>query len=527
MSHISFNEVINISYSFNYAEPPSPYWIRSTPETNYPELTEDINTDVAIVGGGIVGITCAYLLAHAGLKVTILEADRILQGTTGHTTAKVTSQHSLIYDRLITQMGQEKARQYAEANKNALRFIADTVAEKGIDCDLTWRPAYVYTRSDNYVQQIEKEEKAASALGLKASVVHDLPLPFSVKAALRFDGQAQFHPLKYLKALAKMLPDSCRIFEQTRAVNIEEGSSMAVITNQGKKVTASKVVIASHYPFFDGGGMYFARMYPSRSYVIAITIKDEFPEGMFISAEKPTRSLRSQPLEDGELILVGGEDHKTGQVTNTGVHYDNLLQYAHDTFEVSEVKYRWSTQDYITLDGVPYVGNLTAKHPNLYVATGFAKWGMTNGTAAATIIRDLIVRGDSPWKEVYAPSRFNAASAVNFVATNLDVAKHLVAGKLKPAEKMEDLPPGEASIVSIDGEKTGAFRDDQGQLHLVDITCTHMGCELSWNEAERSWDCPCHGSRFTYEGDIIEGPALSKLRHPGEGPNQVEPNVLQ
>ena len=160
-------------------------------------------------------------------------------------------------------MGQEKARQYAEANKNALRFIADTVAEKGIDCDLTWRPAYVYTRSDNYVQQIEKEEKAASALGLKASVVHDLPLPFSVKAALRFDGQAQFHPLKYLKALAKMLPDSCRIFEQTRAVNIEEGSSMAVITNQGKKVTASKVVIASHYPFFDGGGMY-ARMYPSR-----------------------------------------------------------------------------------------------------------------------------------------------------------------------------------------------------------------------------------------------------------------------
>ena len=152
---------------------------------------------------------------------------------------------------------------------------------------------------------------------------------------------------------------------------------------------------------------------------------------------------------------------------------------------------------------------------------------MTNGTAAGTIIRDLIVRGDSPWKEVYSPSRFNAASAVNFVATNLDVAKHLVAGKLKPAEKMEDLPPGEASIVSIDGEKTGAFRDDQGQLHLVDITCTHMGCELSWNEAERSWDCPCHGSRFTYEGDIIEGPALSKLRHPGEGPNQVEPNVLQ
>ncbi len=513
--------------SFKYTEPPSPYWIKSTPETNYPELKENINTDVAVIGGGIVGITCAYLLAREGLKVAILEADRILQGTTGHTTAKITSQHALIYDRLTTQMGQEKARQYAEANEKAIRFIADTVAEKKIDCDFTWCPAYVYTQSDNYVQQIKNEEKTASALGIKASVVHDLPLPFSIKAALRFDGQARFHPLKYLKALAKMLPDSCRIFEQTRAVNIEEGDSVAVITNQGKKVTASKAVIASHYPFFDGGGMYFARMYPSRSYVIAVTIAEEFPEGVFISAEDPTRSLRSQPMGDEELILVGGEDHKTGQSKNTGVHYDNLLRFARDTFEVREVKYRWSTQDYITLDGVPYVGNLTAKHPNVYVATGFAKWGMTNGTAAATIIRDLITHGDSPWKDVYTPSRFNTASAVNFVVTNIDVAKHLVAGKLKPTEDMEDLAPGDARIVSIDGDKAGAFRDDQGRLHLVDITCTHMGCELSWNEAERSWDCPCHGSRFTYEGDIIEGPALSKLRHPGEGPNQVEPNVLQ
>jgi len=513
--------------SFNYTEPPSPYWIKSTPETSYPALKEDINADVAIVGGGIVGITCAYLLANEGLKVAIIEADRLLQGTTGHTTAKITSQHALIYDKLMTQMGQEKARQYAEANENAIRFIADTVTEKEIDCDFSWRPAYVYTQSDQYVKQIENEEKAGSSLGIKASVVHDLPLPFSIKAALRFDGQAQFHPLKYLKAIVKMLPDSCRIFEQTRAINIEEGKSAAVITGQGKKVVASKVVIASHYPFFDGAGMYFARMYPSRSYITGITIAEKFPEGMFISAENPTRSLRSQPMGDEELILVAGEDHKTGQSKNTATHYDNLLRFAHDNFEVRDVKYRWSTQDYITLDGVPYVGNLTAKHPNLYVATGFAKWGITNGTASALILRDLIIHGDSSWKEVYTPSRFNAASAVNFVVSNADVAKHLVAGKLKPAEALKDLPSGEARIVSIDDDKVGAFRDDKGNLHLVDITCTHMGCELSWNEAERSWDCPCHGSRFTYEGDIIEGPALSRLHHPGEGPNQVEPNVIQ
>ncbi|MGE5545211.1 MAG: FAD-dependent oxidoreductase [Bacillota bacterium] len=518
---------MNISTRNQYAEPPSPYWIESTPETNYPSLKEDINADVAIVGGGIVGITCAYLLADKGLSVVIIEADRILQGTTGHTTAKITSQHSLIYDKLKTQMGEEKARQYADANETAIRFIADTVTEHKIDCDLSWRPAYVYTQSEQYVTKIENDAKAASSLGIKASVVHELPLPFKIKAALRFDGQAQFHPLKYLIALVKTLPDSCRIFEQTRAVNIEEGKSTAVITNQGKKVMASMVVIASHYPFFDGGGMYFARVYPSRSYITGITISEKFPEGMFISAEKPTRSLRSQPMGDEELILVAGEDHKTGQSKNTSTNYDDLLQFAHHAFEVKDVKYRWSTQDYITLDGVPYVGNLTAGHPNLYVATGFAKWGISNGTASALIIRDLILHGDSPWKEVYTPSRFNATSALNFVVTNADVAKHLVAGKLKRAEDLIDLHPGEARVIEKDGDKIGAFRDDKGKLHMVDTTCTHMGCELSWNEAERSWDCPCHGSRFTYEGDIIEGPALSRLRHPGEGPNQVEPNVIQ
>jgi glycine/D-amino acid oxidase-like deaminating enzyme len=328
--------VINIANNFNYTDPPSPYWIESTPETSYPSLTEDINTDVAIVGAGIVGITCAYLLAREGLKVVIIEADRILQGTTGHTTAKISSQHALIYDKLKNQMGEEKARQYADANQKAIQFIADTAAEKGIDCDLSWRPAYVYTQSDKYVKQIENEEKAASSLGIKASVVHELPLPFRIKAALRFDGQAQFHPLKYLKALVKVLPDSVRIFEQTRAINIEEGKSAAVITNQGKKVIASKVVIASHYPFFDGGGMYFSRVYPSRSYVVGITIAEKFPEGMFISAETPARSLRSQPLGNEELILVVGEDHKTGQSKNTATHYDNLLKFAHDTYEVRE-----------------------------------------------------------------------------------------------------------------------------------------------------------------------------------------------
>ncbi len=510
-----------------FITPPSPYWIKSTPETNYPELTEDIQADVVIIGGGIVGLTSAYLLAKHNLKVVLIEADRILQGTTGHTTAKITSQHSLIYAKLITQLGKEAARQYAEANENAIKFIADTVQENQIDCDFKWCPAYVYTQSEQYVKKIENESQAAVSLGIKSSISDSSPLPFPVKAALRFDGQAQFHPLKYLKSMVKLLPESCQIFENTRAVNIEGEQIATIITSQGRKVSAPKVIIASHYPFFDGGGLYFARVYPTRSYITGVTISGKFPEGMYISAESPVRSLRSTPYEDKELILVGGENHKTGQSANTGIYYDNLLTFASDTFDVQDTLFRWSTQDYTTLDGVPYVGPLTSNHPHLYVATGFGKWGMTNGTNAALMIKDLIISGNNSHAKVFSPLRFTpTASAATFVMENADVAKHFLLGKLTPVLAEQDIPEGEARIINHEGEKLGVFKDENGKLHMVDVTCPHVGCELNWNDAERSWDCPCHGSRFTYEGDIIEGPALSHLHHPDGDPNQVEPNVF-
>jgi glycine/D-amino acid oxidase-like deaminating enzyme/nitrite reductase/ring-hydroxylating ferredoxin subunit len=509
-----------------FKDVPNPYWIISSPETNFPALKEDINVDVAIVGGGIVGITSAYLLVKEGLKVAIIEADHILHGTTGHTTAKITSQHSLIYARLIKEKGEELARQYADANETAIHTIADLIEKNNIDCDFMWRPAYIYTQSDNYLQDIEDEAKAASSLGIKASLLKEVPLPFAVKSALRFDGQAQFHPLKYLHALVpEILKKGSLIFEQTRAISIEKEKDHLVITNTGKRVRASKVIVASHFPFFDGGGLYFSRIYNERSYVLGATIKDKFPEGMFISAENPTRSLRSQRFEDGELILIGGEHHKTGHCENTNLHYSNLIDYAKSTFQVQDMPYRWSTQDCMTTDGVPYVGNLTSQSPNVYVATGFGKWGMTNSTAAAMIIKDLITKGDSPWASVYNPSRFSHVK--EFLVQNLDVAKSYISGKLEQTSENRGVGKGEAKIINVDGKKAGAYRDENDKLYLLDITCTHVGCELEWNSAERSWDCPCHGSRFNYQGDIIEGPALNSLKQIEEGPNKVEPNIYQ
>lgn len=516
---------MNIDKQKVFEKLPQSFWIASTAATDYPAINEDINVDVAIVGGGITGLSCAYLLKKEGLKIAVLEADRMALGTTGHTTAKITSQHDLIYNKIKSQMGTELAKQYADANESAIREIKKIADDNNIDCDYIPQSAFIYTQQDKYIQKISDEVNTASSLGIKASYVEDIPLPIPIKAAVRFDNQAQFHPRKYLLALAKKIHNNgSLIFEQTRAMDIEQNSDSkyVIITSKGNKVTAEKVIIASHYPFYNKHGMYFARIYPERSYVIAIKAKEEYPGGMYINAEDPARSLRYQDSKDGKLILVGGDHHKTGQGEDTMNHYEALIDFANNVFTVEDMPFRWSTQDCMTLDDLPYVGNFTSDTPNMYVATGFGKWGMTNSTVSAMILRDLIVKGESPWQDAYSPSRQTIiASAKNFIVENANVAGQLIGGKLSPLPKDIDVEPGEGKVVEVNGKRAGAYRDEKGTLHLVNTTCTHMGCELNWNSAERSWDCPCHGSRFTYDGEIIEGPALKPLRA-GNDVNTIE-----
>jgi len=506
---------MNLDMEKVFKKPPHSYWMASTPTTNYPKLSQDIKVDVLIVGGGMSGISCAYMLSKEGVKVAILEADRILQGTTGHTTAKITSQHGLIYNKIKNKMSLEMAQQYADANESAIRLIQKIQSDLKIDCDFVHQPSYVFTRQDQYVQKIKDEVETAAQLGIKASYLEEIPLNIPIKAAVRFEDQAQFHPRKYLLALAKEISSKgVQIYEQTRAVDIEENGSYVVTTKDGNKVTAEKVIIASHYPFYNKHGLYFARIYPERSYAIAIRAKEKYLGGMYISEEDPSKSLRSQMSDEGELIIISGEHHKTGQGKDTTDHYEALIAFARDHFTVEDIPYRWSTQDCMTVDDVPYIGHFTSDTPNLYVATGFRKWGMTNSTVSAMLLTDLIVRGKSPYQDVYNPSRKTiTASAKEFIKENINVAKELIKGKLSPLPDDFDIKPGEGKVINGNGERIGAFRDDKGALHLVNTTCTHMGCELQWNSAERSWDCPCHGSRFTYEGDIIEGPAVMPLEY--------------
>lgn len=508
---------------------PKSYWLDSTAGTNYPTLDSDIEVDIAIIGGGITGITTALLLKNEGFKVALIEADKIVQGTTGHTTAYVTSQHDIIYNNLINQMGFDKAKQYADANEGAIDFIENMVNKYNIDCDFCRLPAYTYTTDENYIEIIKAEVKAAKSLGIKASFVEELDLPFSIKGALCFENQAQFHPRKYLLKIAENTSgDDCQIYEHTRAVDIEhDNKSHTVITDTGFKVKASKVILASHFPFYDGLGLYFARLRPQRSYVITAKIKEDLPKGTFVDAGEDGWYFRSQNYKDGQMIIIGGEEHKTAHGGDMVKHYDNLIKFAEKNFNIEKFLYRWSTQDYITIDGVPYVGNLTSTSENIYVATGYGEWGMTNGTAAANILRDIIVKKESPYEEVYNPSRHIFPNGIKkFAKENLDVTGQLIKGKLQAGEHDFNLKNNEGKMVDIDGERYGAYRDKNGEFHIVDITCTHIGCELKWNSAETSWDCPCHGSRFTFEGDIIEGPAVTRLNHYKEGNNTIDSNLI-
>jgi Rieske Fe-S protein len=305
-----------------------------------------------------------------------------------------------------------------------------------------------------------------------------------------------------------------QIFAHTTAVNVDTKDQPAVLTKEGFRVTAKNVLACSHFPFYEGTGFYSTRMYADRSYVLAAKPKQPYPGGMYISADQPTRSVRSVKINGEDMILIIGESHKTGQGKDTEQHFTALEDWGKQVFGIEEVPYRWSAQDLTTLDKVPYIGQITSGQPHILIATGYRKWGMSSGTAAALLLTDTVLGRKNNFERLYTPSRFYATPSIkNFLVQNADVVGHLIKGKLQfDHTDVKTLGNDEGAVISLDGERKGAYRDPKGELHIVDTTCTHMGCEVEWNSGERSWDCPCHGSRFTYRGEVIEGPAEKPLQ---------------
>lgn len=488
-------------------------WIETTPKTGYGTLDDDVEVNVAIIGGGIVGITTAAELSDAGRSVAVVERDRILEGVTGHTTAKLTALHGLIYDYLIEYFGEQGAQQYAEANMAAIEHVESTIENRDLECAFRRTAAYTYTESSDDRHQIEAEVEAAQQLGLSASFRESTDLPFEIEAAIRLTDQAQFHPRKYLLALAEEIPgDGSYIFEETTATDIEDGSPCQVSTDRGS-ITADAVVVATHFPVFDRA-RYYERLYPKRSYVLAVRLQGDVPTGMYYKPEDPYFSVRPHPAGEESMVLVGGQNHRTGHSDSTADRYRKLEREAFDHLNVDEIKYRWSTQDFVSIDGVPYIGPLGPQSEHLYTATGFGGWGMSNGIAAGLLLSNLIVDGQSGWDDVYRPMRFNEkASADAFQHHNLHDVKHYLEDYTEQPQSgdVASVEEGSGAVLELDEGLTAVHCGEDGATHSVSAICSHMGCLVSWNDGEQSWDCPCHGSRFDYDGSVLDGPANSSL----------------
>ena len=486
-------------------------WAATSAATSYAALDEVIDVDVAVIGGGIAGLTAALALKRAGQTVAVLEAARVGTGVTGNTTGKVTSLHRLAYTELAARHGTEAARIYGQANEAAIEHVAGTVGAEGIACSFRRVSNYTYAESEDALALVREEAALAARLGLPSSLTTDVPLPFAVGSfpvtgAVRFDNQAQIHALRYVQGLARAVDgDGSFVFEDSPATGFRDGTPAVADTERGS-VRANEIIVATNMPFGDNG-FFAGRCYAHRSYIVAARSDAAPLDSTFVSVDEPMRSILTTDVDGVSYVLAGGEGHPASEQVDSAERYGRLAAFARDRLGVGEIAFRWSTQDAMPADGLPYVGRLSPDFRHVHVITGLRKWGLTNGTAAALILRDLLCGRTNPWAEVFDSTRaVRARGAAQPEATPPEA----------PAGPSE-IAPGRGRVVDVDGAETAVYVSPAGDVRAVSAVCTHLGCTVEFNVADATWDCPCHGSRFSTDGTVIQGPATRNLE-PGPAP---------
>lgn len=449
--------------------------------------------------------------------MTIIERkENIGIGISGHTTAKITSQHGAIYHYLKDQYGLDFAKNYFLANEEAIFNIENIIKENNIDCDFEKQSSFLYSTSKDEEIKLKNEFDAVSKINKEAKLRTDVKLPLETTSAIEFPNQAMFNPHKYINSLAdKIIEKDGDIFVNTTCYDIDNENDMYICKTENNNIYAKNVVIATHYPFLNIPGFYFSKIYQSSSYVIAISLEgtewNKDFDGMYINIEKPIYSFRKVNFNGENLLLLGGGGHKTGEMQEKDIGYNPLIEAVKKWFPDCKIKYKWSANDCISLDKIPYIGEFSSLYPNIYVGTGFNKWGMTSSYVAGKVVSDKILEKENKYEDIFKATRTNF-----FV--NKDEVKNMVTDTLKAQvvdrvkEENNSKPEKEeGKIIERNGEKIGVYIDENGKIFAVKPVCTHLGCILFWNKEDKTWDCPCHGSRFDYTGKQIENPAIKDL----------------
>ncbi|HZN60275.1 MAG TPA: FAD-dependent oxidoreductase [Planctomycetota bacterium] len=497
---------------------PTSLWIETTSPPRYPPLTSGLHADVTVIGGGIMGVTTAYLLKRIGLTVVLIERDRCGGADTGHTTAHLTSVTDLRPSDLVKKFGQEGAQSAWRAGEFAIQSIHEFLTAEGIRCDFAWIPGFLHASltepSRDEVHSLQADAKAVADFGGSATFVDSVPLVG--RPGVRFANQARLHPLKYLYGLLQTIPGSgSHVFEETTCEEIQDDPP--VVKANGHEIHSGYVIIATHVPLMGKTGLTAATMLQSKlasytTYVLGATAPSgAAPDAAFWDTANPYHYLRIQPQGEQDLVLFGGADHKTGQISHTQKPFDCLEQTLFRLLPHANLSFRWSGQVVETNDGLPFLGETA---PHQFVGTGFGGNGMTFGTLAAVMARDAALGRRGPWADLFDVHRKKVlGGTLHYLRENLDYPYYLLKDWITQGESMtpESLRPGEGKILSTRAGRVAASRDPDGTLHTVSAVCTHMGCLVRWNEAERTWDCPCHGSRFHADGSVLAGPAEKPL----------------
>lgn len=532
------------------------YWINSEKnKEKYNKVEKNIETDICIIGGGITGISTAYYLTKENLKVTVLDMGKIGFQTTGNSTAKITSQHGLFYKYLKDSKGEDFARLYYDANEDAIKNIKKIVEKEKIQCDLECQSAYVLAANREEVQKVKDEVEVVRGFGghaeyLEREDIDKNLLILNPLAAIRFKNQAQFNSYKYTIELAKVCKNlGANIYENTKVVDVRDEKDYYYLeTEDGYKIKAKYLVITTKYPIINMPGFYFMKMYQSTSYGISIPVKEKLFDGMYITSTNPKVSLRMAKVDnniikdvvDGNIenyakqdkenrkrvkekqnskidneyvLIVVGADHKTGEKTDLSNSYKKLENIAKQIYPQGKVENYWNTEDCITLDKIPYIGKYSNMWENAYVATGFNKWGITTSNIAANIITDMIIGRKNRYEDIFISTRVEPVKNRQEVGNMLkETVSSLVLKKFElPESEQASLKNEEGKIIEIEGEKVGAYKDKEGRIYTIVPKCAHLGCELSWNNLDKTWDCPCHGSRYDYTGKMLYGPTVRDL----------------